>query len=112
VKLITTGINEYKGINLHLDRQLQSHDLEQFHMFHIAALHAELSNALEETGYTVEPVPSLQLRDLDEDTGNWWSPCRLKLGLMIRGRRTPGPPQREYLSRPKVAPFEWKCRRP
>ena len=91
---ITTDINEYEGINPLLNSELQPHKWEGFHMFHIAALHAELSRKLKGTGYKVEPIPSLQVLDRDEDTGDWGPPRRLEPDLSIRDQRTPGRPRR------------------
>jgi hypothetical protein len=92
VNPITSDINEYNGINPHLNSELQPHGWDEFHMFHIAALHTELSRKLRGTGYTVKAVPSLQVRDRDEDSGNWLPPRRLEPDLSIRDPRAAGRP--------------------
>src|SRR5258708_6855462 len=87
VEPITSEINECEGINPLLNSRMQRQNFEEFHQFHITALHTELRKALADTPYRVRLSGSLQVRHTD-NLGNAKLPRYLKPDLIIRDKHT------------------------
>src|SRR5579859_2544669 len=90
---ITTSLNEYEGINPHLNSRLQQEhgQWDEFHQLHLTYLHSTLNQALKGSGYKATFAPSLQVRDLDERTGFWGQPRYPEPDVSIRDVNAPHP---------------------
>ena len=89
---VTSDINEYEGINPHLNDQLQQPHGQwaQFHQLHLTYLFTTMNRALKGTGYKATFAPSLQIRDLDENSGLWKPPRYPEPDVSIRDGNEPG----------------------
>jgi hypothetical protein len=66
---VRSPVNQYRGINAHLNSQSQANNWNSFHAAHIVHLTTLLRAALRPLGYTADLEQSLQIRRLDASGG-------------------------------------------
>jgi len=83
---ITPSINEYEGINPHLNDMLQEEGMlwKEFHDTHITDIRRLLNQQLVPTGYEARLVSGLQLTTLDLDTLNYDPSHPIQPDVLVR----------------------------